>query len=112
MRSLSNFATLSRTKRSNQKELRTLFTCDCSQTTHLSIGTDTRAHRIAPVIETKAMVDPKQLENAVLNLALNARDAMPDGGKLTIETTNVHLDQEFSDTHDEVKRGRYVLIST
>jgi nitrogen-specific signal transduction histidine kinase/ActR/RegA family two-component response regulator len=58
----------------------------------------------------KAMVDPKQLENAILNLALNARDAMPDGGKLTIETANIYLDREYADTHDEVRRGRYVLI--
>lgn len=56
-------------------------------------------------------VDPGQLEGALLNLAINARDAMPNGGKLTIETANTQLDDNYANQHDEVKPGQYVLIS-
>lgn len=55
-------------------------------------------------------VDPSQLENAVINLALNARDAMPDGGKLTIRTGNAHLGEEYKAAHPEVDVGEYVLL--
>ena len=56
--------------------------------------------------------DPNQLENAVLNLAVNARDAMPNGGKVTIETANSHLDDAYVGRLAEpVKAGQYVLIS-
>ncbi len=56
-------------------------------------------------------VDAAELEAAILNLAINARDAMPDGGKLTIETTNTHLDADYARTLDGVPAGQYVLIS-
>lgn len=55
-------------------------------------------------------VDPNQLENALINLALNARDAMPDGGALTIETGNVYLGEEYKATHPEVGIGQYVML--
>jgi len=59
----------------------------------------------------KAMVDPSQLETALLNLSLNARDAMPKGGKLTIETANTLIDEDYAFGHDEVSPGRYVLLA-
>src|SRR5438105_10133110 len=54
--------------------------------------------------------DSNQLENALINLAINARDAMPEGGKLTIETANAHLDEAYARRHDEVRPGQYVGI--
>jgi len=56
-------------------------------------------------------VDPNEFETALLNLAINARDAMPDGGKLTIETGNTFLDQHYCRANPEVLPGQYVMIA-
>ncbi|HEY6604010.1 MAG TPA: PAS domain S-box protein [Xanthobacteraceae bacterium] len=58
-----------------------------------------------------AIVDPNQLATAILNLALNARDAMPDGGKLIIETGFVILDDNYARMHSDVRPGRYAMIA-
>ncbi|KQS63829.1 two-component system sensor histidine kinase/response regulator [Rhizobium sp. Leaf371] len=56
-------------------------------------------------------VDPVQVENAVLNLAINARDAMEGNGKLTIEVGNAYLDDDYARNHAEVEAGQYVVLS-
>ncbi len=58
-----------------------------------------------------ALADGTQVENAVLNLAINARDAMPTGGKLTLETSNASFDDSYAGLNDEVLPGQYVMIA-
>src|SRR5215203_1016768 len=60
----------------------------------------------------KIAADPNQLENAILNLAVNARDAMPNGGRLTIETANSYLDDAYiAANSDEFSAGQYMMLA-
>jgi PAS domain S-box-containing protein len=58
-----------------------------------------------------ALVDPTQVDDALVNLAINARDAMPDGGTLTIETSNIVLEDDYAEHHVEVIPGEYVMLA-
>lgn len=61
--------------------------------------------------EPQAVIDPSQLESAILNLSINARDAMPGGGHLTIETQPVYLDDGYAEKHPDVTPGHYVMVA-
>ena len=76
-----------------------------------SIGETVQLKVDAMMGEPKAVIDPSQLESAILNLAINARDAMPKGGLLTIETQPVYLDRAYAEKFPEVTPGHYVLVA-
>jgi PAS domain S-box-containing protein len=76
-----------------------------------SLGEDVELRVIRDDQAWPAMADPAQLESALLNLALNARDAMPLGGKLTIETANVVLDEAFSKANEDIAAGEYLVVA-
>jgi signal transduction histidine kinase/CheY-like chemotaxis protein len=58
----------------------------------------------------RCYADPNEVENVILNLAINARDAMPGGGKLTVETANAYVDADYARTRGDVIEGQYVLV--
>jgi PAS domain S-box-containing protein len=81
-----------------------------SELLHRTLGETIEVEAVlAPRLWT-VEADPNQLENAIINLAINARDAMPDGGKLTIETQNTHLDASYTAQNPEVPVGQYAVI--
>ena len=76
-----------------------------------TLGEHVEVHMALAGDASFALVDPSQLTNAILNLALNARDAMAEGGKLTIETGNVVLDDNYAAMNSDVTAGEYVMVA-
>ena len=76
-----------------------------------TLGEKTRIETVLAGGLWRAKADVVQLESAILNLAINGRDAMPDGGVLTIETANAHLDDAYAAANTEVTAGQYVMIA-
>jgi PAS domain S-box-containing protein len=78
---------------------------------HRALGETVSVETVRAAGLWRVEADPNELEAAILNLAVNARDAMPDGGRLTIETANAHIDEGYALSHAEVVPGQYVGIS-
>ena len=78
---------------------------------HRALGEDVSLEIVGTGGIWPVEADPAELEAAVLNLAVNARDAMPDGGKLTIETSNAYLDDVYCRQYPDVRPGQYVQVS-
>ena len=81
-----------------------------SELLHRTLGEIIEVEAVLPPRLWTIEADPNQLENAIINLAINARDAMPNGGKLTIEAQNTHLDEAYTKENPEVSTGQYVVI--
>ena len=83
---------------------------DMTELLHRTLGEQIELEGVLAPRLWRIEADQNQLESAILNLAVNARDAMPDGGKLTIETANTLLDEAYTATDSEVVPGQYVVI--
>jgi PAS domain S-box-containing protein len=75
------------------------------------IGEDVEVVVVKPATLGHVKADPGQIEQVLLNLAVNSRDAMPGGGRLTVELADVTLDAPFTTSHDSIPSGRYVVVS-
>ncbi|WP_160012401.1 PAS domain-containing sensor histidine kinase [Rhizobium sp. 18055] len=76
-----------------------------------TLGEDIKLTTVITGSHFEALVDGSQLQNAILNIALNARDAMPKGGSLTTEVSRVRLDADYAKMYPEVRSGHFILIS-
>jgi PAS domain S-box-containing protein len=84
---------------------------DSTKILHRLIGEDIELVTVLDPALGYVHADPGQMEQVIMNLAVNARDAMPQGGHLIIETTNVYLDEEYARRHVSVQTGHYVLLA-
>ncbi|WP_309087731.1 ATP-binding protein [Phenylobacterium sp.] len=84
---------------------------DMTDLLHRTLGETIELEGVLAPRLWRVEADQNQLESAILNLAVNARDAMPEGGKLTIETANTALDESYSATDAEVIPGQYVMVA-
>ena len=84
---------------------------DMSELLRHSIGSDNHLETVLAGELWEAVADVNQLENALLNLTVNARDAVGTGGKITIETANTHLDAAYAAEHEEVTPGQFVMAA-
>jgi PAS domain S-box-containing protein len=84
---------------------------DMTELLHRSLGEQVELESVLSPRLWAVEVDQNHLESAVLNLAVNARDAMPEGGKLTVETANTFLDEAYASKDAEVVPGQYVMIA-
>lgn len=82
-----------------------------SELLHRTLGEQIEIETVLAAGLWRAEADPAQVESSILNLAINARDAMPEGGKITIETANCHLDDAYVASNHGVPPGQYVLIA-
>jgi len=87
------------------------FIQDLDKMLHRILGEDIELVTLLAEDLEKVKTDPGQIEQVIMNLSVNARDAMPTGGKLTIETANVELDEEYARVHIGVPPGHYVMLS-
>jgi two-component system cell cycle sensor histidine kinase/response regulator CckA len=75
------------------------------------IGEDVELHTTFPQLPLRVMIDPGQLEQVIMNLVVNSRDAMPNGGKLTLETQDVVLDDAYARNHWPAHPGRFAMLA-
>jgi len=83
----------------------------CQKILNRVIGEDILLEINTPTDVKNVKADSGQMEQVLMNLVVNARDAMPNGGRLIIETENVELDEEYARNHEGIKPGSYVMLA-